>query len=72
MMYTNFTVDQVLQLGELGVVGLLTLRQSIRADTANYSCNVSNHFLRTRTLTAVSDAIPLIILGEFMVCINFV
>ena len=66
MMYTNFKVDHMIQLGELEVVGLLSFDQTIRRDTANYTCNASNHFMRTQTLTSVSNIIPLIILGEFM------
>ena len=65
MMYTNFTVNQVLQLGELGVVGLLSFNQTLRRDTANYTCTASNHFVPTnRTLTTKSNIVQMIILGE--------
>ena len=63
-MYTTFTVDQVLQLGELGVVGLLSFEETVRGDTANYTCTATNSLPETTTLTAVSDSLPLVILGE--------
>ena len=64
MMHTSFTVDQVLQLGELGVVGLLSFEQTVRGDTANYTCSAINSIPETTTLMAVSENIPLTILGE--------
>ena len=64
MMYTTFSVDQVLQLGELGVVGLLSFEETVRGDTANYTCTATNSLPETTTLTAVSDSLPLVILGK--------
>ena len=64
MMHTSFTVDQVLQLGELGVVGLLSFEETVRGDTANYTCSVMNSIPETTTLMLVSENIPLKILGE--------
>ena len=66
MMHTSFTVDQVLQLGELGVVGLLSFENSVRGDNGNYTCSATNSFPATRTLTTMSGRIPLVILGELL------
>ena len=64
MMFTTFTIDQVLQLGELGVVGLLSFEETVRGDTANYTCSTINSLPKTTTLMAVSENISLTILGE--------
>ena len=64
MIYTTFTVDQVLQLGELGVVGLLSFEETVRGDTANYTCTATNYFPETRTLKTKSGNIQLVILGK--------
>ena len=61
------TVDLVLQLGELGVVGLLSFNETVRGDTANYTCTATNSLPETTTLTAVSDDIPLVILGKYTI-----
>ena len=60
-------VDQVLQLGELGVVGLLSFNETVRGDTANYTCTATNSLPETVVLMAVSDKIPLVILGEYTI-----
>ena len=70
IMHTSFTVDQVLQLGELGVVGLLSLEETVRGDTAKYTCTATNSLPETTTLTTVSDNLPLVILGEKQVYIQ--
>ena len=62
--HTTLSVDQVLQLGELGVVGLLSFEETVRGDTANYTCTATNSLPETTTLTAVSDSLPLVILGK--------
>ena len=64
MMHTTITVDQVLQLGGLGVVGLLSFEETVRGDTANYTCTATNFLPETTTLMVKSKGIPLIILGE--------
>ena len=64
MMYTDVTVDQVRQLGELGVVGLLSFEKTVREDTGNYTCTGTNMLLETTTLSEVSNNIPLFILGK--------
>ena len=64
MMHTNFTVDQVLQLGELGVVGLLSFEETVRGDTANYTCAATNSLPETRTLKTKSENIQLVVLGK--------
>ena len=65
IMHTTFTMNQVLQLGELGVVGLLSFQETVRGDTANYTCSATNSLHETTTLTTVSHSIPLVILGRF-------
>ena len=64
LMHSSFTVDQVLQLGELGVVGLLSFENTIRGDNGNYMCTATISFPMTRHLAPMSDEIPLVILGE--------
>ena len=63
MMHTSFTVDQVLQLGELGVVGLLSFEETVRGDTANYTCTAANSLPETTMLKTISSNILLAILG---------
>ena len=67
MMYTDVTVDQVRQLGELGVVGLLSFKKTVRGDTGDYTCTGTNMLPETITLSDVSNNIPLFILGECFV-----
>ena len=62
--HTSFTVDQVLQLGELGVVGLLSFEETVRGDTANYTCTATNSLPETTTVITVSDSLPLVVLGK--------
>ena len=64
MMHTSFTVVQVRQLGELGVVSLLSFEDTVRRDTANYTCTATNSLPETTTLMDMSGNIPLVILGE--------
>ncbi len=67
MMYTDVTVDQVRQLGELGVVGLLSFKKTVRGDTGDYTCTGTNMLPETITLSDVSNNIPLFILGKCFV-----
>ena len=67
MMHTSFTVDQVLQLGELGVVGLLSFEQTVRGDTANYTCTATNALAETTMLMITSGNISVVILGELTI-----
>ncbi len=64
MMYTDVTVDQIRQMGELGVVGLLSFGKTVREDTGDYTCTATNVLPETTTLRDVSNNIPLFILGE--------
>ncbi len=64
MMYTGVTVDEVRQLGELGVVGLLSFEKTVRGDTGDYTCTATNMLPETTTLRDVSNNIPLFVLGE--------
>ena len=57
----------MLQLGELGVVGLLSFNETVRGDTANYTCTATNSLPETTTLTAISGNIQLVILGEYTI-----
>ena len=65
--HTDITTHQVLQLGELGIVGLLFFEETTREDTANYTCTAKISSPKTNTLIAVSDNISLVILGECIV-----
>ena len=62
-MYIDTTVDQILGLGELGVVSLLSFEETVRGDTANYTCIATNALPETTTLMDVSGNIPLVVLG---------
>ena len=64
MMYTDVTVDQVRQLGELGVVGMLSFEKTVRGDTGDYTCTGTNMLPETTTLSEVSNNVPLFVLGE--------
>ena len=61
--HTTLSVDQVLQLGELGVVGLLSFEETVRGDTANYTCTATNSLPETTMLKTTSSNILLAILG---------
>ena len=63
MMHTSFTVDQVLQLGELGVVGLLLIKETVRGDTAKYTCTATNSLPETTILRTTSRNNLLAVLG---------
>ncbi len=71
MMYTDVTVDQVRQLGELGVVGLLSFEETVRGDNGDYTCTGTNMLPETTTLSEVSNNIPLFVLGDFLFCIIY-
>ena len=64
----GFTEAQVDGLGDLGVVGVLTLESLVRGDTASYTCNATNFLPETTFLNTVSDPISLVVLGE-RVCV---
>ncbi len=64
MMYTDVTVDQIRQLEELGVVGLLSFENTVRGDTGDYTCSGTNMLPEITTLSEVSNNIPLFILGK--------
>ena len=63
-MHTDTTVQQILGLGELGVVSLLSFEETVRTDTANYTCIATNVLPETTTLMDVSENITLVILGK--------
>ena len=69
MMHTSFTVDQVLQLGKLGVVGLLSFEETVRGDTANYTCTATNALAET-TVLMITCGNMLVILGKFSSFMN--
>ena len=73
MMYTDVTVDQVRQLGELGVVGILSFEKTVRGDTGDYTCTGTNMLPETTTtLRDVSNNIPLIVLGECLFIMQYI
>ena len=65
-MYTDTTVEQILGLGELGVVSLLFFEETVRGATANYTCIATNALPETTTLMDVSGNIPLVVLGALL------
>ena len=54
---------EVLALGELGVVSVLTFTRVLREDTANYTCNATNSLPEPGVLSVVSTPIALTVLG---------
>ena len=63
-MYTDRkTAEQILGLGELGIVSLLSFEETVRGDTANYTCIATNALPESTTLMDVSGNIPLVVLG---------
>ncbi len=66
MMYTNLSMEQVRELGELGVVSLLFFEETVRGDTGDYVCTATNMLPQTTTLSRESGSIPLVILGEYI------
>ncbi len=73
MMYTDVTMDQIHQLRELGVVGLLSFKKTVRGDTGDYTCSGTNMLPETTTLRDVSNNIPLFVLGRcFAVYLQYI
>ena len=64
MMNSGFSEDDIMSLGELGIVGVLSIDSVLREDTGSYTCRVSNQLPQTIVITATSDAVVLVILGE--------
>ena len=58
-------MEDILALGELGVVSVLSIDSVVREDTAEYTCTASNVLPQTTTLMVAAD-INLIVLGEFI------
>ena len=60
----GFTEAQVDELGDLGVVGVLTFDSVVREDTDSYTCTATNFLPETTVLSTVSDPVLLVVLGE--------
>ena len=60
----GFLMADILALGELGVVSVLSFEAVVREDTAEYTCTASNALPQTTTLEAISSTISLTVLGE--------
>ena len=69
-MYTDSTVEQILSLGELGIVCLLYFEETVRGDSTNYTCIATNALPETTTLMDVSGNIPLVILGTLICALD--
>ena len=61
--HTDLTVEQIHDLGDVGVVGLLLFEEILEDDAGNYTCMATNT-LPESTWMDVSDSIPLVILGK--------
>ena len=66
---TGFNTSDIISLGELGVVSLLSFERLEREDTANYTCTATNMLPQTTTLTALSPSIPLVVLGKHCITV---
>ena len=53
-----------MSLGDLGIVGVLRIDSVLRGDTGDYTCTASNQLPQTTVITATSDPVPLVVLGE--------
>ena len=63
LMGTGITMEMVMSLGELGAVGVLSIRGVVREDMGDYTCTASNELPQTRPLRTTST-VPLVVLGK--------
>ena len=63
---TNVSSENILSLGELGLVSVLSFEQVVREDTANYTCTAVNEFPEATMIINVSNPLPLVVLGEWL------
>ena len=62
---TDISSSDIMELGDLGVVGFLRFYNVERDDTARYSCVAVNELPETTRLRNVSDPVQLIVLGKY-------
>ena len=55
-------------MGELGVVGVLSVERVVRGDSGTYSCMATNELPQTRSISTTSGSVPLLVLGK-SICI---
>ena len=62
---SDFSEEEIQNLGELGVVAIVTFESLERSDTGNYTCMAENSLpgLQTGILMAIPVTIPLTVLG---------
>ena len=60
----DFYMEAVTVLGELGVVGVLSIDSVVRGETGNYICTATNELPETRVISTTSSAVPLLVLGK--------
>ena len=65
---TDISSSDIMELGDLGVVGFLRFYNVERDDTARYSCVAVNELPETTQLRNVSDPVQLTVLGKFSIC----
>ena len=63
LMGTGVTMEMVMSLGELGAVGVLSIRGVVREDMGDYTCTASNELPQTTPLSTTST-VPLVVLGK--------
>ena len=63
LMGTGVTMEMVMSLGELGAVGVLSIRGVVREDMGDYTCTASNELPQTTPLSTTST-VTLVVLGK--------
>ena len=63
LMGTGVTMEMVMSLGELGAVGVLSIRGVVREDMGDYTCTASNELPQTTPLSTTST-VSLVVLGK--------
>ena len=61
---TNISSENILSLGELGLISVLSFEQVVREDTANYTCTAVNEFPETTMIINVSNPLPLVVIQQ--------
>ena len=63
LMGAGVTMEMVMSLGELGAVGVLSIRGVVREDMGDYTCTASNELPQTTPLSTTST-VTLVVLGK--------
>ena len=63
LMGTGVTMEMVMSLGELGAVGMLSIRGVVCEDMGDYACTASNELPQTTPLSTTST-VSLVVLGK--------